>query len=368
MSHEGRAGDLAVVFDHERRFVAVGLYDPSSPIRVKVLHAGNPTTVDALFWRTRLASAIAWREDLAADHETTAYRIVNGENDGFPGLVIDRYGDVAVMKVYAECWFAHLPALVPLVEELLSAQSIVLRLARRIEGVDGFHDGTLLAGRPVDGPVLFRENGLIFEAEVVRGHKTGHFLDQRDNRQRVRGLTEDADVLDVFSCSGGFSVYAAAGGAKSVVSVDLSSAAVDAVARNLAANTSLDSVGRCDATQVVGDAFRVMDECVRRRDRFDVVIVDPPSFAPNQAAVEKAERAYVRLNRLALSLLRSGGVLVSASCSSRISADHFYDLVYDAADQERRELYEIARTGHAVDHPVTFDEGGYLKALFARVE
>ncbi len=367
MSHEGLPGDLAVVFDHERRFVAVGLYDPDSPIRVKVLHAGNPTTIDDLFWRTRLASAIAWREDLAADAGTTGYRIVNGENDGFPGLVIDRYGDVVVMKVYAQCWFAHLPVLVPLVAELLSAQSIVLRLARRIEGVDGFHDGTLLAGRPIDGPVWFQENGLTFEAEVVRGHKTGHFLDQRDNRQRVRGLAQDADVLDVFSCTGGFSVYAAAGGAKSVVSVDLSSGAVETIARNLQANAGVDAVVRCDARQIVGDAFRVMDELIRNRQLFDVVVVDPPSFAPNQAAVEKAERAYVRLNRLAISLLRPGGVLVSASCSSRVSADHFYDLVYDAADQERRDLYEIARTGHSIDHPVTFDEGGYLKALFARV-
>lgn len=362
VSHHGTPGDLAVIFDEYRRFMAIGLWDPNSPIRVKILHAGAPTTINDAWWRARLSAALEMRNGLGP--ATTGYRWVNGENDGFPGLVIDRYADVAVVKVYAECWFPHLKTLTPIISELMNARSVVLRLARRVEAPTGFADGTILSGEPLDGTVKFLENGLTFDAAVIDGHKTGHFLDQRDNRQRVRELADGRTVLDVFSCTGGFSIYAAAGGARSVVSVDLSPGAVGAIQGNFALNPS---TAACDATQIVGDAFRVMDDMVARRDRFDMVIVDPPSFAQNQAGVEKAERAYLRLNRLAMTLVRPGGVLVTASCSSRVPDDVFFDIVVEAAEAERCELDVIMTTGHGVDHPVTFREGAYLKALFAYV-
>ncbi len=203
----------------------------------------------------------------------------------------------------------------------------------------------------------------------MHGQKTGHFLDQRDNRALVRGLAANCDVLDVFCSTGGFAVNAAAGGARSVHMIDLSAPAIAAAERNIAHNLRLHEVRDCAVLTTVGDAFEVLDQLGRRAerdaDRYDVVVLDPPSFAMSQANVERALRAYAKLTRLGVALLRPGGVLVQASCSSRVTADDFYATVFDAARRADRPLREIRRTGHAVDHPIGFPQGAYLKALFA---
>lgn len=363
-------GDLAVVFDDDRRFMAIGLYDPRSPIRVKVLHHGRPLPVDETFWRQRLQAAVARREPLARSGDTTAYRVVHGENDGLPGLVVDRYGDVAVVKVYSEIWFAHLAAVVPIVVDELASASVVLRLSRAVRrhAPPGIDEGMVLVGAPRSDPVPFLEHGLRFEADVVRGPKTGHFLDQRDNRDRVRSMARGASVLDVFSSTGGFSVAAAAGGATAVTMVDVSAPALVAARRNLALNDDRAAVRACRVHAVAGDAFEVMARLAGERARFDLVVVDPPSFAANRASVERARRAYERLAELAVVLVRRDGVLVQASCSSRVDAGSFYEAVHAGARRAGARLSELARTGHALDHPVGFEQGAYLKALFARVE
>jgi 23S rRNA (cytosine1962-C5)-methyltransferase len=207
------------------------------------------------------------------------------------------------------------------------------------------------------------------EADVVRGQKTGHFLDQRDNRILVRGSSAGCDVLDVFCSTGGFALNAAAGGARSVHLVDLSAPAIAAAERNIAHNRRLHEVRECAFHTTVGDAFEVMDALGRRvardADRFDLVVIDPPSFAMSQGNVDRALRAYAKLTRLGVALLRPGGLLVQASCSSRVTADDFYATVLDAARRADRPLHEVRRTGHAVDHPIGFPQGAYLKALFA---
>ena len=213
----------------------------------------------------------------------------------------------------------------------------------------------------------FIEGGLAFEADVRAGQKTGHFLDQRANRLRVGSMASDRDVLDVFASTGGFSVHAAAGGARSVHAVDLSAPTLAAAERNMALNEHLDAVRNCVFTTEVGDAFEVMVQLARAGRDYDIVVVDPPSFAQRQANVDGALRAYTRLTHLALRLVRPGGVLVQASCSSRVTADQFFDTVLDAAAAAGRPMTEIARTGHDVDHPVGFREGEYLKAGFWRV-
>jgi len=362
----GAPGDLAVVFDDRRRFAAIGLWDPDSAIRVKVLHAGSPATIDDAWWRQQLRQAFERRASLAADDATNAYRVVHGENDGLPALVVDRYASTLVVKLYSAAWFPHLAAIVDALAELLMPERIVLRLGRTVASGDtfGLTDGTTLVGRPPTGPVLFRERGLTMEADVEHGQKTGHFLDQRDNRSLVRGMAAGRDVLDVFASTGGFSVAAAAGGARSVHLVDQSAPALSAAERNLAHNRRLREVRECTIRTTVGDAFDVLAALGRRAqrdsDRFDIVILDPPSFASNQAQVDRALRAYAKLTRLGIALLRPGGVLVQASCSSRVAADQFFDTVLGVAN-----LHEIRRTGHPVDHPVGFPQGAYLKALFA---
>ncbi|MFM7685430.1 MAG: class I SAM-dependent rRNA methyltransferase [Actinomycetota bacterium] len=369
VSHPGGPGDLAVVFDDDRRFAAIGLFDPSSPMRVKLLHHGRPATVDAEFWRTRLQRALDARRPLVERGDTTGMRLVNGENDGMPGFVLDRYDGVLAMKLYSPAWVPHLADIVPAIEHVFRPDAIVLRLARSLDAADlhCLEEGDALVGLPPDGPVLFTENGLWFEADVVHGQKTGHFLDQRDNRAMLRRAAAGAEVLDVFASTGGFTVHAAAGGASSVTAIDLSAPTLAVAERNLALNQRLAEVAACRFQPVVGDAFRELEALGRRGRKFDVVVVDPPSFAQRNHEVQRALAAYGKLTTLAVRVLQPGGLLVQCSCSSRVAADDFHTAVLRAASSAGRPLTNPKRTGHALDHPVTFAEGAYLKAVFARV-
>jgi 23S rRNA (cytosine1962-C5)-methyltransferase len=371
VSADGAPGDLAVVFDAKRRFQAIGLYDPDSPIRIKVLHAGAPVPITPEWWRGRLVDALARRAPLVDSPETTGYRWVHGENDGLPGLVVDRYGDVAVVKLYSAAWLPHLATVLDGLVDLAAPAAVVLRLSRAVQQGDlhgiGLVDGTVLVGDEPAGPVPFRENGLRLEADVVRGQKTGYFLDQRDNRRLVGTMTAGARVLDVFACTGGFSLAAAAGGARSVHSVDRSGSALAAARRNLLRNRHLAPVRACRHETTEGDAFAVLADLGERGERFDVVVVDPPSFAQNQASVPGALRSYARLTDLAVRLVADGGTLVQASCSSRVGAEELFPVVHRAAAGAGCRLEERRRTGHPIDHPIGFPQGAYLKALVARV-
>jgi 23S rRNA (cytosine1962-C5)-methyltransferase len=367
ISHRGAVGDLAVVFDNDRNFVAIGLWDPGSPIRIRVLHHGKPAAIDAEFWRQQIVAAVARRASIGPD--TNGYRVLNGENDGFPGLVLDRYAETYVLKLYSPVWIAHLRSLVNVIEAELRPAALILRLARTMadQRLHGLTEGIALIGTPPDGPVLFKENGLTFEADVVSGQKTGHFLDQRDNRALVRSLSAGMRVLDVFAATGGFSVYAAAGGATRVTSVDQSEPTLAVAERNFAHNSELPNVRHCEHDALIGDAYEVMDRLIQRRKHYDIVILDPPAFAQRKSNVDRALHAYGQLTQRAVQLVRTDGLLVQASCSSRVTPDQFYATVRGSAQRAGYDLVEFRRTGHAVDHPVTFAQGGYLKALFARV-
>jgi len=364
-SHDGRTGDLAVIFDRKDRFLAVGLYDPESPIRVRILQHQRPAAINQSWFQARLAAAADLRASLPAT-QTTGYRLVHGENDGLPGLVIDRYHQTYVMKLYTTAWVPHLQDVVAALTAVAAPERILLRLSRAVaeqgDNLHGLRDGTVLYGPPVDGQVRFTENGLRFEADVLRGQKTGFFLDQRENRARVEHLAQDQSVLNLFAYTGGFSLYAARGGAASVTSVDISRPALEAAARNFTLNPALAHVPH---ELLQGDVFEVLAALKGNRVWFDLVIIDPPSFAKQQAEVERASAAYARLVQAGLSVLRPGGKLVMASCSSQVSASTFFALVLETAMKMGRPLQEIERTAHPVDHPIGFKEGAYLKCLFA---
>ena len=366
---DGSPGDLAVIFDRKNRFLAIGLYAPASPIRVRILAHGQPAQIDADWFMYKVETAAEQRLPLLQTN-TTGYRLVHGENDGLPGLVIDRYGETLVLKLYTTAWVPHLRDVLRAVTAVLPPKRIVLRLSRFVQRQEadlyGLFDGQLLWGQPVrnDG-VLFLENGLYFEADVVHGQKTGFFLDQRNNRARVEKLAAGKRVLNVFAYTGGFSLYAARGGAKEVVSLDLSQPALANAMRNFKLNRAHEAVAAADHELLVGDAFLTMQQLIANKRRFEMVIIDPPAFAKRQDEVERALTAYGRLVRLGLKLLRPGGVLVMASCTSRVTADQFFELVHKTALGVGRPLQEIERTGHALDHPIGFPEGAYLKCLFA---
>ena len=367
---EGQPGDLAVVFDDRRRFLAIGLYDPSSPIRVRVLQHGAPATIDSAFFAGRLAEAAKRRAPLAST-ETTGYRLVHGEGDNLPGLVIDHYDRVLVMKLYSAAWLPYVSMLLEGLAAVAPTDWIVLRLSRAVQRETeplGITDGATLAGGPPDGPLYFRENGLRFEVDVLRGQKTGFFLDQRDNRARVEGLAAGKESLNVFAYTGGFSLYAARGGAPLVTSLDISAPALDAARRNFELNDHLPNVAAAHREFLAEDAFAGLVRLAQEGRRFDLVVVDPPAFAQQQTAIPGALLAYERLTRLALGVLRPGGTLVTASCSSRVSEEEFFAAVRRVAARAGRALNEFAHTGHALDHPVRYAEGAYLKCMYAVVE
>jgi 23S rRNA (cytosine1962-C5)-methyltransferase len=370
-SHAGAPGDLAVLFDDSRRFLAVGLYDPTSAIRVRILQSRDPATINADWFQARILRAARLRAVLEGT-DTTGYRLVHGENDGLPGLVIDRYADTLVLKLYTPAWIPHLRDFCDALAQVSPARHLILRLSRSLqtqtEFLHGLSDGMTLSLLPPESLLLFRENGLTFEADPVHGQKTGFFLDQRDNRARVEKLSRNRSVLNVFAYTGGFSVYAARGGARQVVSVDVSAPALEASVRNMAHNQLIPAVATASYETIAEDAFEVLSRMEAQKRLFDVVILDPPMFAQSEKQIGAALSAYRRLTRLGLGVLHSGGTLVQASCSSRVEAGAFFESIHQSAAESGRKLTEIERTGHALDHPITYKEGAYLKCLFATAE
>lgn len=359
----GRPGDLAIIFDRKQdRCIGVGLYDPDSPIRIRVLHAGGTARIDGAFFAGRLREARAKRLPLLKQN-TNGYRLVHGENDGLPGLVVDVYAGVAVLKLYTAAWFPYLEELLPLILRTAKAETAVLRLARVVAPARGYADGAVLTGSLPQPEITFREHNLQFLANVTAGHKTGFFLDHRHNRKRVGELAEGQEVLDVFSYAGGFSVHALAGGAYRVVSLDISEPALAVARRNVALNFGEDPRHEV----MVGDAFQALEQMARRREEFGIVVVDPPSFAKREKEVRGALDAYRRINTLAVPLVKPGGILLAASCSARVPADQFFATVERALKKSGRGYQLLERTFHDADHPVGFPEGAYLKAGYYRL-
>jgi len=367
-SHTGAPGDLAVIFDDKRRFLAIGLYDPTSSIRVRILQSRQPATINADWFRAKLASAARVRAPLE-EQDTTGYRLVHGENDGLPGLVLDRYADTLVLKLYTPAWIPHLKDFCDALAQVSPANHLILRLNRSLQKqtdfLHGLSDGMTLSLQTSPSLILFKENGLTFESDPIHGQKTGFFLDQRDNRARVEKLSRDKSVLNVFAYTGGFSVYAARGGARQVVSVDSSAPALQAALRNMAHNQHISTVAAASHETIAEDAFEVLARMESQKRFFDVVIIDPPMFAQSEKQITAALSAYRKLTRLGLGVLRQGGTLVQASCSSRVDAEAFFESIHQTAREAGRRLTEIERTGHALDHPISFKEGAYLKCLFA---
>lgn len=365
----GVSGELAVIFDRRDKFLALGLFDPLSPIRVRVLHAGKPATADDAWWRARLHTALARRDGLF-DSQTTGHRCISGESDGWPGLVLDRYDTTFGLKLYSAVWLPRVGEVVGWLRDALQPERLILRLSRNIQSVAEtqfkLRDGQVLHGSAPDGPVVFRETGIRFEAEVIRGQKTGFFLDQRENRRRVETLAAGRDVLNAFSFSGGFSLYAARGGARSTTDLDISPHALDSARRNFALNAADPNVAACHHACVQADTFDWL--AASARAEFDLIVLDPPSLARREAERAGAMQAYHRLAALGLPRLRRGGILVAASCSAHVSNGEFFTAVLDALHDAGRPFVELARTTHAPDHPATFPEAQYLKCLFAQLE
>jgi 23S rRNA (cytosine1962-C5)-methyltransferase len=358
----GKAGDTLPVRDAAGKVIAQAAYSPKSQIRARVWTFDPAEEVDADFFRRRIEKALALREALPAAKHTNALRLVNAESDGLPGLVVDRYADVLVaqfLSAGAERWR---DPILDLLGELSGCEAIFERSdaeVRKLEGLEprvGFARGNRNASRC---PII--EYGLNFRVDVEQGQKTGFFLDQRENRARVRALAAGREVLDGFCYTGGFSIAALAGGAKRVTAVESSKDAIQIARENLAANP-------LDASKVEFVQADVFAQLRKLRDgaaRFQLIVLDPPKFAPSAAQVKNAARAYKDINLWALKLLAPGGLLATFSCSGGVSPELFQSIVAGAALDAGAEAKIVERFSAAADHPVAleFPEGDYLKGL-----
>lgn len=363
---EGNAGDLAIIFDNKtNKFLAAGLYDPFSPIRIKILQANTPIKFNKEWIKDRINKAYNFRIPLF-ETNTNSYRLIYGENDGLPSLIADVYDDVLVLKLYSQIWFPYLNDLISILQETSKAKTIVLRLSRNVQKVKndlGLFDGQILFGELEHEVVIFKEHGINFSANVIHGHKTGYFLDHRHNRKQVGDLATDKSVLDVFSYAGGFSTHTIAKGAKEVTSLDISEQALKVAEENVKLNPH---TGK--HITIAGDAFEKMDELIEEGKSYDIVVIDPPSFAKSKDEVEGALKNYKKLTLLGLKLVAKKGLLVLASCSSRITSDDFFHLVESTLTEAKAEYKIIDETLHDIDHPIGFKEGAYLKCVYVRIK
>lgn len=364
-SAEGKAGDLAIIYDTKKnKFLACGLYDPNSPIRIKILQVHKPATINAEWFATKIKTAYDKRAPLLAT-DTNSYRLIYGENDGLPSLVADVYKHIIVVKLYSPIWFPYLNDILPILMEVSQAQTMVLRMSRLLQQQSNsfeLKDGQVLYGQLKDEVVVFKEHGIAFSANVIHGHKTGYFLDHRHNRLKIGNLSKNKKVLDVFAYAGGFSVHALAKGATEVVSIDISAQALEMAKNNAALNPH---IGQHKTLAV--DAFKGLENLIKDRELFDLVVIDPPSFAKQEAEVKGAQNSYQRLARLGIQLVKKGGLLVLASCTARIKAVDFFETVENSLKTSGRSFQIQEKTYHDIDHPIGFPEGAYLKCGYYKI-
>ena len=359
-------GDVVDLATHDGHFVARGLWNSQSRMRVRLYAFDASTKLDAELWHARLASALALRKTLGLDERAGATRLVNSEGDDLSGLIVDRYGEYLAVQVTALAMAVRLDTLCDALESLVAPRGILLRGAERglakLEGL-ALVDRVVRGAAPV-GPIFVHEHGLKFGVDLAEGQKTGYYLDQRDNRQAAAHYARGRRVLDMFCYSGGFAVACAvSGGARSVLAVDTSAKAA-ALAR---ANAELN--GAANVTVEAVDAFEKLDALAAAGERFGMVILDPPKFARSRSTVDDALRAYHRINRVAVGLLEPGGILVTCSCSGSVSRDDFLQMLSGVAQRSARPIQLLECRGAAADHPVSASclEGEYLTCVIARV-
>jgi 23S rRNA (cytosine1962-C5)-methyltransferase len=359
-SRGAHAAGVADVFDFEGNWLAAGLYNPKSQIRVRVL-TWEKEALDRAFFSRRLRQAYLLRaHELSA--VTSAYRMVNGEGDLLPGLIVDRYGNFLVCQFYSAVLALFREPIFDALSDLDSFAGIFEKSEGRVGDEEGLSCSVGLARGEVPPPLIeITENKQKFLVDVRRGQKTGFFLDQRDNRALLGSLARGRSVLNCFAYTGAFSVYALAGGATEVVTFDSSQAALELAERHLELNHFADAPGEL----IKGDAFSYLKEIDRE---FDLIVLDPPSLAPKRSDLEAAAGGYKFLNMHAFKHLTPGGLLLTFSCSQHLSIDLFQKIVFGAAVDARRKIAVIKRLGHPIDHPVSLHhrEGEYLKGLALR--
>jgi len=362
-SAAAESGDIVKVVAEDGRYLATAAYSAPSQIAARILSFDESTVVDEAFYRSRIKAAIDRRADIAA--VSNAYRLIHGESDGLPGIVADKYADVVVLQLSTAGIEPQRELIADLLMALTQAKTIFERSDADVRKLEGLPERNgLLRGAALEGPTVVVENGMQIEVDIAHGHKTGFYLDQRDNRALTAALSRDKDVLNCFCYSATMSTAAMKGGAASVVSIDSSAPALETGKRIATRNgCALDQMEWVEA-----DVFAQLRKLRDQGKFFDLIMLDPPKLAPTAHHVEKASRAYKDINLLGFKLLRPGGMLMTYSCSGGVSVDLFQKIVAGAALDAGADAQIIKRLSAGSDHPVSihFPEGEYLKGLLLR--
>jgi 23S rRNA (cytosine1962-C5)-methyltransferase len=353
-------GSLAAIQSSVGKTLGIGYVNPHSLICARLLTRRPRIEVDAAFYERRLRSALQLRESL---FEHPNYRLVYGESDGLPGLVIDRYGDVLVVQITTAGMEAVRDLLLDVLNRVIKPGGILLRNDTPVRALEGLSQEPEVIG-DVPETVTLEEGGVQFEVPLTAGQKTGWFYDQRSNRTAMHKYVKNKRVLDVFSYIGAWGLQAAAAGASEVCCVDSSAVAQSFLEKNAATNGLADKV-----RHETGDAFDVLKSMREDKQRFDVVIVDPPAFIKRRKDIKTGEQGYARLNHLALQVLAPDGILISCSCSMHLAAERLQSIIYQSARKQGRQLQILERGFQTLDHPVhpAIAETAYLKAFYCRV-
>ncbi len=362
---EPASGETIDIYDSHGQFLAKGAYSPDSQIRVRIWSWDQDTTIDQDFFKQRIEDALQLRKDWIDASHTTAYRLIHAESDRLPGLIVDRYNDTLVMQILSAGVERWRKEIVDALCEILQPDCIYERSDVAVRELEGLPERIGVAyGTLPELPITITENGLRFKVDFLSGQKTGFYLDQRNNRGFCRGIAKGKSVLNCFAYTGGFTVDALAGGAVSVLSIDSSKDALALAKENVILNDL--SLEKCD--WIVGDVFEELRTLRDRGEGFDLIILDPPKFAPTASQAKQGARGYKDINLYGFKLLNPGGVLMTFSCSGGIDESFFQKIVADAALDAGVDAQIVQRLTQAPDHPthLAFPEGTYLKGLVIR--
>ncbi|MEM5497326.1 class I SAM-dependent methyltransferase [Paraglaciecola mesophila] len=358
-------GDTVDVYSHEDVWLGRGAYSPHSQIQVRIWTFTQNESVDNGFFQRRIARAQQSREELIERHGLTGYRLIAAESDGLPGVTIDVYANVIVCQLLSAGADKHREKIIWALKAQFPEHGIYERSDVAVRKKEGLEEITQVLAGDIPDEVVIEENGVKIIVNVKQGHKTGFYLDQRDNRAIAAEYAKDRDVLNCFCYTGTFGSYALAAGARSVTSLDVSDLALETAKRNVDIN-QLDS-SKCEF--INHDVFQALRDYKAQSKQFSQIILDPPKFVDSKASLNRACRGYKDINMLAMQIMAPGGILATFSCSGLMPFDLFQKVVADAALDAGREVQIIQRLSQAPDHPVStnYPEGFYLKGLICKV-
>ena len=359
-------GETVQIFTSNKTLVGKGSFSPSSQIRVRVWSFNPEEKIDEDFFRRKILLHRRLRKQIIETSKTNAYRIINAESDGLPGLIVDKYSDFLVCQFLSAGAEFNKKLIVEILNDVFRPQGIYERSDIEVRTKEGLQPTQgLLKGNIPDDLIEVRENGFRFLVDIKGGHKTGFYLDQRDNRKLVSEFSSGKNILNCFSYTGGFSVYALASGAEKLTQIEASSSAIELSNKNLELNNLNSSL----VENINGDVFEILRKFRDERRTFDLIVLDPPKFTESVSQIQKASRGYKDINLLAMKLLNPGGILFTFSCSGHISQELFQKIVADAALDSGREVKLIKQLTQSADHPIAanFPEGLYLKGLICSV-